>query len=32
MYIENSMDVIRELKTFYYDFDLTKDVDKNLKD
>ena len=32
MYIENSMDVIREFKTFYYDFDLTKDVDKNLKD
>ena len=27
MYIENSMDVIREFKTFYYDFDLTKDFE-----
>ena len=26
------MVVIREPKTFYLDFDLPKDVDKNLKD
>ena len=25
------MVVIRESKTFYFDFDLPKDVDKNLK-
>ena len=29
--MEKNMIVIREPKTFYFDFDLPKDVDKNLK-
>ena len=28
---EKSMVLIREPKTFYFDFDLSKEVDKNLK-
>ena len=31
MIMEKNMIVIREPKTFYFDFDLPKDVDKNLK-
>ena len=29
--MEKNMVVLRELKTFYFDFDFPKDVDKNLK-
>ena len=29
--MEENMIVIRDLKTFYYDFDCSKNVDKNLK-
>ena len=29
--MEGTMIVIRDLKTFYFDFDWPKDVDENLK-
>ena len=29
--MEENMNVIRDLKTFCFSFDLSKDVDKNLK-
>ena len=29
--MEHDMVVIRELNTFYFDFDFPKDVDKNFK-
>ena len=29
--MEENMIVIRDLKTFYFDFDWAKDVDENLK-
>ena len=31
-HIENNMLVIREPKTFHFNFDFPKSVDKNLKD